>query len=91
MNRGTVAIIQPDSMEDVCCLDSVVPHVLPEEGGIFRPPSVPQFHAVPPGDKLPPQVDIRTWHEIVKNLLTDVIVILLLLLLLFIIIIIIYY
>ena len=56
-----MTVVEPDAVEDGGGVGGVLGHVLPEEGAVGGPVSVPQLHAVSPRDQLPTQVDKRTW------------------------------
>ena len=64
--RGTMAVIQPDPLEDLDCLQRVLEHVVPEIGAVLTGFPKPQLHAVSPHNQLTSNVDVRTLEKSYK-------------------------
>lgn len=58
MNGCTMAVVQPNSMEDFDGFLCVIFHELPEIRTVLGLLAIPQLTAVSPGEQLSPQVNI---------------------------------
>ena len=63
MYRSAVAVIQSDPMEDLGCLHSIFPHVLPEEWAVLWFVAIPQLDTVTPWNQLSSQVNITAYQH----------------------------